>query len=134
MRFSVPQFIDIEDKVFGPFTIKQFVYMAGGLGLSYIVWRILPHFFAVIVILPLLVICGLLAFYKFNGKPFIFLAEAWVGYLFGSRMYMWKKSVPKEKKEEEKLMEDPSYIPKLSGNKLDELSWSLNVMNNEKKE
>ncbi len=132
MRFSVPQFIDIEDKVFGPFTIKQFVYMAGGLGLSYLLWKLLPNFIAILIIIPLLVFAGLLSFYRYNGKPFIFLVEAWFSYMLGSRMYMWKKSPPREKKEEEKLMEDPSYIPKLSGNKLDELSWSLNITNNEK--
>ncbi len=33
MRFEVPQFIDVEDKIFGPFTFKQFLYLAGGAGL-----------------------------------------------------------------------------------------------------
>ncbi|GAH87221.1 unnamed protein product, partial [marine sediment metagenome] len=27
MQFQVPQYIDIEDKVIGPFTIKQFLYI-----------------------------------------------------------------------------------------------------------
>jgi hypothetical protein len=31
MQFRVPQFIDIEDKLFGPLTFKQFIYLAGEL-------------------------------------------------------------------------------------------------------
>jgi len=42
MRFKVPQFIDIEDKIFGPFSFKQFVYLAGGAGLCYIFFKTLP--------------------------------------------------------------------------------------------
>ena len=34
MRFEVPQFVDIEDKIFGPLTFKQFIYIAGGAGVS----------------------------------------------------------------------------------------------------
>jgi len=32
MRFEVPQFIEVEDKIFGPFTWKQFIYLMGGEG------------------------------------------------------------------------------------------------------
>ena len=42
MQFQVPQFIEVEDKIFGPLTFKQFVYVAGGAGLAYLVWRVSP--------------------------------------------------------------------------------------------
>ena len=42
MQFQVPQFIEVEDKIFGPLTFKQFVYVAGGAGAAYLFWRILP--------------------------------------------------------------------------------------------
>ena len=33
MQFQVPQFIETEDKIVGPFTLRQFIYVAGaGLG------------------------------------------------------------------------------------------------------
>jgi len=35
MRFEVPQFIDVEDKLFGPLTFTQFVYLAGSGGISF---------------------------------------------------------------------------------------------------
>ena len=71
MRFQVPQFIDIEDKIFGPLTIKQFIYIAGGAGLSFILFRFLP----LILTIPLaLIVIGMsiaLAFYQINNKPLI---------------------------------------------------------------
>ena len=30
MRFQLPQFIETETKLVGPFTLKQFIYLAGG--------------------------------------------------------------------------------------------------------
>ncbi|MFM2424198.1 MAG: hypothetical protein RLZZ70_589, partial [Candidatus Parcubacteria bacterium] len=34
MQFEVPQFIEIEDKIFGPLTWKQFLYVGGGLSMT----------------------------------------------------------------------------------------------------
>ena len=42
MQFHIPQYIDIEDKLFGPLTLKQAVYVAGGLGGAYLAYRIIP--------------------------------------------------------------------------------------------
>ena len=44
MQFQVPQFIEIEDKIFGPLTFKQFIYLAGGGGLCFLLYTILPFF------------------------------------------------------------------------------------------
>ena len=44
MRFQVPQFIEVEDKIFGPLTFKQFVYVTGGVGLAVILFLFLPRF------------------------------------------------------------------------------------------
>ena len=40
MQFKVPQFIDVEDKLFGPVTFKEFVYLAGGAGLIYVIYKL----------------------------------------------------------------------------------------------
>ena len=44
MRFEVPQFIEVEDKIFGPFTWKQFIYLAGGAGAAVTLYLMLPFF------------------------------------------------------------------------------------------
>nr|HPI66783.1 PrgI family protein [Candidatus Paceibacterota bacterium] len=73
MQFRVPQFIDIEDKLFGPLTFKQFIYLAGGAGLVFVIYKTIPLVFAIFLMIPVAGLAAALAFYKPNGKPFIFM-------------------------------------------------------------
>jgi len=131
MQFQVPQFIEIEDKIIGNFTFKQFVYLAGGAGLSYILYASLPSFAAFFFIVPVLAFSAALAFYKVNGKPFIHVVEAAIRYVFSEKLYVWKKREPKPvRKDEEKAPEPIVDVPRLSDSKLKELSWSLDVHKN----
>lgn len=136
MRYQVPQFIDIEDRVFGPFTVKQFIYVAGGLGLAYIIYRFLGFYIGIIPIALVLALSGSLAFYKINGKPFIFTLEAGFKYFFTSKLYIWKKrektAPAKTSQETETLASSGLYVPRLSGSKLKDLSWSLNINKDDK--
>ena len=131
MQFKVPQFLDIEDKIFGPFTFREFVYLAGGAGLCFILFRFLP----LIIVIPLgIAVIGLslaLAFYQINNKPLIYILQSAFGYFFSSKLYLWKKK--------EKLPgktgptpaglpgQAPIYVPKLSQSKLHDLTWSLDI-------
>lgn len=132
MRFQVPQFIDVEDKIFGPLTFKQFVYLAGSVGLAVIFWAFLPKFIAVLIGLPVIGFGALLAFYKVNGKPFVNVVEAAVKYFFGAKLYLWKKvdKVPVAKTPEARA-EEQVYVPKLSQSKLKDLAWSLDISENQ---
>lgn len=131
MKYQVPQFIEIEDKIIGPFTIKQFVYLAGGLFMSFIVYRYVP---LIVAIIPIAIIVGLslaLAFYKVNNKPFIDFLEAAFMYYTKDNLYIWKKEEKKIVKQEEKAPEAKQvFVPRLSESKLKELSWSLDINEN----
>lgn len=129
MQFRVPQFIDIEDKLFGPFTFKQFVYLVGGGGLIYILYRILPLWIAVVPIVLIAILSLLLTFYKINNKPFVYYLQAGLTYLTGSKLYIWKQRLIKvgEKKEEDILPEQVSILPKVSADSIKDLSWSLDI-------
>ena len=134
MQFQVPQFIDIEDKIFGPFTFKQFVYLAGGAGIIFVLYKVLPFFLAVLLGLPLGAFAFALAFYKINNKPFIYIVEAYINYLSQNKLYIWKKVKNKEKKKEEGAVEIGALpIPKLSNSKLKDLAWSLDVLDPKKR-
>lgn len=132
MRFQVPQFIEIEDKIFGPLTFKQFIYLAGGGGFTVIVFLFLPKFLAFLVAVPMLIFSAALAFYKLNGKPFINVLEAFVRYALTNKLYVWKKTPSKarvvEKESEDKI--EKVYVPKLSQSKLKELTWNLDIKEN----
>jgi hypothetical protein len=128
MRFQVPQFIEVEDKLFGPLTFKQFIYLAGAVGISVMLWLLLPTFFAILFAVPFLILGGALAFYKVDNRPFINVMEAAFSYFFKSRLYIWKKEEKEVlRREEQKKGEPIIYVPKLSESKLKDLAWSLDI-------
>src|SRR3989338_11503149 len=133
MRFQVPQFINIEDKILGPFTIKQFIYLVGGGGMVYILYHFLPFFVAILVIAPLAVFTLMLAFAKPNGKPFIFMVQSAFMYFFSSRLYLWKR-VPRKMTPGDAVKEfsKDGGVPNLSESKLKDLTWALDINQNVK--
>jgi hypothetical protein len=93
MRFEVPQFIEIEDKIVGPLTWKQFVYIAGGAGILVVLFLTLPFIFFVILGLPTGALSGSLAFHRINNRPFSIFLEAFFNYFTKTKLYLWRKDV-----------------------------------------
>lgn len=91
MRFEVPQFIDVEDKIFGPFTWKQFLYLGGGVGMGVVLLLTTNFVVFLLVGLPVMLIALALAFYTVNNRPFSFFLEAMFNYVTRKRMYFWQR-------------------------------------------
>jgi hypothetical protein len=91
MQFEVPQFIEVEDKIFGPLTWRQFLYLGGGVGMAIVLFLTLPFIFFVLFGLPLALLAGALAFYPVNNRPFSFFLEAIMNYVSGQRLYLWRR-------------------------------------------
>ncbi len=127
MRFEIPQFIGVEDKVFGPLTIKQFIYLAGAGSLAFIVYKYLPKYFSIPLALILVTLGLALAFYKVNNKPFIFLMEAGFKYLVGTRLYVWEKRERPVTPRKDYARTPLISVPKISNSKLKDLTWTLDV-------
>jgi len=130
MRYQVPQFIEIEDKIFGPLTLKQFIYLAGGGGVCLIFFYLLPIYLTVILSIPVVALSAGLAFYQVNGRPLIVVIEHAFGYLLGKKLYLWKAR--KEAADTGQAViatksEAAMPVPKLSESKLKDLAWSLNI-------
>ena len=89
MRFEVPQFIEIEDKIFGPLTWRQFVYLGGGVGIAVVMFLVVHFFVFVVVGLPIALLAGALAFYPINNRPFSYFLEAIYNYVVNERLYLW---------------------------------------------
>jgi len=135
MRFQVPQFIDVEDKIFGPLTLKQFIYLAGGGGLAFVIYVLINNLFiSAIPIIAVLAFSLALAFFpksKF-GKPFIDVLESAFKYLLGNKLYIWKKQdKPLPKNAGDAVKDAKNYasvmVPKISDSKLKDLTWSLDI-------
>lgn len=127
MDYQVPQFIEVEDKIFGPLTLKQFIYIGGGAGICVMIFLFLPFFFAVLLSIPVAAFAGALAFYKMNGKAFIEIMEAGVTYFLGRRLYLWRKEREAVMPSEVVAPAPMSAEPKLTRKKLEELAWALDV-------
>jgi hypothetical protein len=91
MRFEVPQFIEIEDKIFGPLTWRQFLYLGGGIGMAVVMFLMLPFIIFAIFGIPLALLAGALAFYPVNSRPFSYFLESFVNYTTKDKLYLWRK-------------------------------------------
>jgi hypothetical protein len=132
MRFQVPQFIEVEDKIFGPLTFKQFIYVAGGVGIAVVLFTLLPNFLAILLAVPVVVFAAALAFWKVNEKPFIYMVEAFFRFHVGSKLYLWKKEERKPVAGD-RTVKPPEQValPKLSESKLKQLTWELDIKENQ---
>ena len=130
MRFTVPQFIEIEDKIFGPLTWKQFLYVGGGFGLAVALFFVNFIFF-VLVGLPIAALAAALAFYPVNNRPFSVFIEAAFNYFMSDHQYFWQNdgSVVYTQKtaKEEGVSPDHRTPTKESQQKLASLSRKLEL-------
>ena len=90
MRFQVPQFIEAETKLIGPFTLRQFLFIGGGVMMSVMEFLLLSTFFAIVAMIVTVTFFGALAFAKVDGQPFLnYLAYA-IAYGLGAKRYEYK--------------------------------------------
>lgn len=133
MRFQVPQFIEVEDKIFGPLTLKQFIYLAGGGGLSFLVYVFLDNItLAIVPIILIMAISAAFAFYKINSKPFVNIVESAFKYYLGGKLFIWRKAEKQRPQNTQTAVKDAKnyasiMVPKISDSKLKDLSWSLDI-------
>lgn len=134
MRFHVPQFIEVEDKIFGPLTFKQFIYLIGGAAIVFIFYSFLPLWLTVILGLPIAVFSLALAFLKINNQPFVKVIQNAFKYTSQTKLYIWKKKevptsqlMPSAEKETKEAEEEVPLAPKLTKRRLEDLAWSLDI-------
>lgn len=132
-RFHVPQFIEVEDKIFGPLTLKQFIYVLGGGAIAFIMWIALPRVIAIIGIIPVAALSLGFAFYKVNGQPLLQVLANMFQYYIHHRLYLWRKESPKKGAKKELAHPDAQEMflaPRAQSGRLNNLSWSLDIHEN----
>ncbi len=91
MQFNVPQFTDVEDKIFGPLSLKQFLLFIGGGVIIFFLWYLFQLWVVIIVAVPLVGFLLAMVFVKINGRSFFSYSTAWFSYLTNPRIFIWKK-------------------------------------------
>jgi hypothetical protein len=135
MQFQVPQYIDIEDKLVGPLTFPQFIYLAGGAGLGFLLYRVIPNpTIGFLIALPVVLFAIALAFWKINRRPFLTMLQYAITHVFRPKLFIWKNlgTKRKKKKHTDAKKEVISDTPQLTESRLKDLTWSLDVQQEEK--
>jgi hypothetical protein len=91
MRFQVPQFIEREARVVGPFTFKQFIYLGVPTAAAFFLYFIAPFFVFLFSTVVFLSIGFLFAFVNVGGRSFPTILLNFLHFTTGPKTYIWKK-------------------------------------------
>lgn len=138
MEFEVPQFIEVENKPFVFFTFKQFIFLVGGGGLGFIIWRLTTAIIDSAIIglvpaLPVAAFVGALGFKIVHPKEtFIETVENAFMFFIKKRVFIWRKKYKAPEKGDRAsgdlgMTDFSGLTPTLSGSKLSDISWSLDT-------
>jgi hypothetical protein len=123
MQYQVPQFIETEDKIVGPFSIRQFAYVGAAAVVSGICYFLLQTWLFVIVALILIGGSLALSFVKINGRPLIKVGLSAFNYYWKPQMYVWKPDHPVAAQQSAPIVRELPPIETIaSGNSLHK-SW-----------
>jgi hypothetical protein len=140
MQFAVPQFTDVEDKLIGSLTLKQFLVLLGTGGIVLFFWSVLgPNLIFFILALPISIAGVASALGKYNGRPMFTYLVPFAAYLSSNRLMIFKrepqtisvsKSQIKQDKAEAKV--DPELLEPAES-RLKKLAYMLDRKNEEEK-
>jgi hypothetical protein len=132
-QFVVPQFIDVEDKIFGPITTRQFlILLVAGL-LMFIAFKLAD--IALFIFLALLIggAALVLGFIKINGQAFHYFLLNIVQTVRRPSRRLWYKTFSKAELAESiksgkvEMVEAVKEIPRMSYSRIRDLSLTVNT-------
>ena len=130
MQYQVPQFVDVEDRIIGPLTLKQFLYLAFAGALLFVFWFLLAFYLWIIIALPITALAAALAFLKINDRPFAHFLLAFMKYFTNPKLYIFSaapKELSKKPVSEEKIETPKTAEEKITRSKLKELALNLDI-------
>jgi predicted membrane protein len=100
MNFEVPQFIEQEAKILGPFTFKQTLWLIGTGAIIFFFYFSLAKTNLILFIILTIILAGIgfsLAFLKIHGYSLPVLLKHLLSFSFSSKIYLWKQTGEKQK-------------------------------------
>lgn len=114
-QFTVPQFIDVEDKIIGPVTARQFIIMLTGFMIMAICYRIFDFSLFLFSSIIIFAVSGIIAFFKVNGMPFHFFMLNFTQTFKRPKLRVWNCSLEEIKEyyegETSKKKEEGPIVP-----------------------
>ncbi|MBP9822208.1 MAG: PrgI family protein [Candidatus Pacebacteria bacterium] len=90
MRFQLPQFIETEIKIIGPFTLKQFLWVATGAVFLFLDFSVFTGVIAIAIAIPIVAISSAFAFLRIDDMPLINYVANMLSFSFGSKKYLYQ--------------------------------------------
>jgi len=93
MNFVLPQFIEMEAKIVGPLTLRQFAFVAGGTAISFVIYFSLNKTSLPLAIALIVVVEGAacaLGFMKINGIDLPTVIRHWLIFVMSPQIFLWK--------------------------------------------
>ncbi len=116
MQFQIPQFIEVENKIVGPLSLKQFLYLAVAGIICFVFYFILQFWLWLIITAVFGGSAVALAFVRYNGQPLIKIVWAAFNFFWKPKFYLWRR-VPEQKvvaiEEKRKNLQDLFPVKKL---------------------
>lgn len=134
-QFVVPQFLDVEPKIIGPITGRQFLILLGVMMLDFLAFRLIRSPGIFIPIMCIVTAIGIaFAFAKVNGQAFHYIVLNMIQTFRRPMIRVWDKAMTdSELKDRMKSREDvevvaPRVVSKpLHGSRLSELSLMVDT-------
>jgi len=133
LQFKVPQNIDLEDKIIGPLTMIQFIYVLVGGLIDYLLfsWVGIHHFSIFLILaIPIGAIALALAFLKIQDQPLSHFIKAGLIYLSNPKIRIWQRQASQrvilEKPKEAKKQVLPTKH-RIEKSQLEQLAYSLDT-------
>ena len=129
MQYSVPQFIDVEDKIVGPFTGKQALFMMIGFGILLISFTFFRFWIFIIIAIPTIILSLAFAFWKPKG----FSVSRWITNIINfyttPHLYIWRREPNTRmfKLAQKKKAPKEIQVTQVSKNRIKELAWLLDT-------
>lgn len=102
MQFPVPQFTDVEDRIIGPLTLKQFGIVFGAGIVLFLAYSITKSVFVLVVVGILVGLPALgVAFARPNGRPMYTMIGSFINFILSPKVLVFKKEAITEEQEKE---------------------------------
>ncbi len=101
-QYLVPQFIDVEDKIIGPITTRQFVQMLIAILLAFVLYKALAFLYFIFFGIIEIGLISVLAFARVNGRPIHFFLLNFIQTSKRPNMRIWNR---------ESFVRNVQYVP-----------------------
>ncbi len=137
LRFPVPQYINVEDKIAGPLTWKQLYWMIAMAVILMLLWRSLSLIPFIVIATFVIAIFVSLAFYRPWGQPLLKVFWFALVFIFQPKQYMWKRFSSSSQTlgdKEDTLNSYPPLTKELYKEKMTVLKEYANILDNPNQE